>query len=162
MQLSEHFWWVALYTTRLINGLPCSCVSGRDRSSTDNNVVAHTIILRRNSATISAKSGESPYLTSGIPSAVILQPSRLHICKAGTNRDLAFLIDGCQRGRVKGKQPRVSNMLASDHLRPAAIAAGVKIAGGQRFGFHNLRHRLGTLLVTKAKTDPKTVQALPT
>jgi integrase len=62
--------------------------------------------------------------------------------------------------KMKGKQPRVSNMLASDHLRPAAIAAGVKIADGQRFGFHNLRHSLATFLVTKAKTDPKTVQAM--
>jgi integrase len=44
--------------------------------------------------------------------------------------------------------------------RLAAIAVGVKIAEGQRFGFHNLRHSLATFLVTKAKADPKTVQAL--
>ena len=62
--------------------------------------------------------------------------------------------------KLKGLKPRVSNMLAWCYLRPAAIAAGVKIAEGQRFGFHNLRHSLATFLVTKAKADPKTVQAL--
>ena len=62
--------------------------------------------------------------------------------------------------KLKGLKPRVSNMLAWCYLRPAAIAAGAKIAEGQRFGFHNLRHSLATFLVTKAKADPKTAQAL--
>lgn len=62
--------------------------------------------------------------------------------------------------RCKGKQPRVANMLVEDHLRPAAVKAGV-IADGDpcRFGFHNLRHSLASFLV-RSKTDPKTVQAL--
>lgn len=62
--------------------------------------------------------------------------------------------------RCKGKQPRVANMLVEDHLRPAAIAAGVLKEGEKvRFGFHNLRHSLASFLV-RSKTDPKTVQAL--
>jgi site-specific recombinase XerD len=50
-------------------------------------------------------------------------------------------------------------MLVEDHLRPAAIKAGVSLAPGTRFGFHNLRHSLATFLVN-AGTDAKTVQTL--
>jgi integrase len=61
---------------------------------------------------------------------------------------------------LKGKQPRVANMLVEDHLRPAAIAAGVLNEGESvRFGFHNLRHSLASFLVGQG-TDPKTVQTL--
>jgi integrase len=60
--------------------------------------------------------------------------------------------------------------LVSDHLRPAAIKAGVLLVaedgtvcdstGGpvKRFGFHNLRHSLSTALMTGEKEDPRTVQ----
>jgi integrase len=62
--------------------------------------------------------------------------------------------------KLKGKQPRVANMLVSDHLRPAAVKAGVIAADWDgRFGFHNFRHSLASYLV-RSKTDPKTVQAL--
>jgi integrase len=60
--------------------------------------------------------------------------------------------------KTRGRTPRVGNMLCVDYLRPAAIAAGVKLEKGQRFGFHNLRHSLASFLVTKKKTDVKTVQ----
>ena len=43
---------------------------------------------------------------------------------------------------------------------PAAIAAGVAIRPGQRFGLHNLRHSLSNWLVNKAKVEPKTVQGI--
>ena len=64
--------------------------------------------------------------------------------------------------RLDGKQPRVPNMLVEDHLRPAAVKAGVpELLSGQkvRFGFHNLRHSLASFLVDSG-TDPKTVQDL--
>jgi len=62
--------------------------------------------------------------------------------------------------KLKGKQPRVANMLVSDYLRPAAVKAGVIPANwAGRFGFHNFRHSLASYLV-RSKTDPKTVQAL--
>jgi integrase len=62
--------------------------------------------------------------------------------------------------KLKGKQPRVANMLVSDHLRPAAVKAGVIAADWEgRFGFHNFRHSLASYLV-RSRTDPKTVQAL--
>ena len=35
------------------------------------------------------------------------------------------------------------------HLRPVAIAAGVAITDGQRFGLHYLRHSLSNWLVNK-------------
>jgi|SRR5690349_14036595 hypothetical protein len=57
-----------------------------------------------------------------------------------------------------------------DHLRPAAVKAGVlsshRDLQGQlvdddprRFGFHNLRHSLASFLI-RIRTDPKTVQTL--
>ena len=61
--------------------------------------------------------------------------------------------------RSKGRRPRSSSVLTSDHLRPAAIAAGLKLKKGQRFGFHNFRHGLASWLVNQG-TDVKTVQGL--
>jgi integrase len=72
--------------------------------------------------------------------------------------------------RLDGKQPRVANMLVEDHLRPAAVKAGIlsshRDVRGQlidddprRFGFHNLRHSLASFLI-RIRTDPKTVQTL--
>jgi len=51
--------------------------------------------------------------------------------------------------RLEGKQPRVANMLVEDHLRPAAVKAGILSShpdareqlvddDPRRFGFHNL------------------------
>jgi integrase len=52
----------------------------------------------------------------------------------------------------------VGNMLVSVHLRPAAIKAGVVLRPGQRFGFHNLRHSLSSLLITGKRADVRTTQ----
>jgi integrase len=60
--------------------------------------------------------------------------------------------------RTHGRTPRVGNMLVADHLRPAAIKAGVVLNPGQRFGFHNLRHSLSSLLITGRKADVRTTQ----
>jgi integrase len=59
-----------------------------------------------------------------------------------------------------GKVPVWASTFVADHLRPAAIGAGVPIASGQRFGLHNLRHSLSTWLVNKGKVEPKTVQGM--
>jgi integrase len=62
--------------------------------------------------------------------------------------------------KLKGKQPRVANMLVEDYLRPAAVKVGVLKEGEKvRFGFHNLRHSLASFLVRKG-TDVKTVQKM--
>jgi integrase len=62
--------------------------------------------------------------------------------------------------RLKGKQPRVANILVEDYLRPAAVNVGVLKEGEKvRFGFHNLRHSLASFLVRKG-TDVKTVQKM--
>lgn len=62
--------------------------------------------------------------------------------------------------KLKGKKPRVGNMLVEDHLRPAAIGAGVLKEGEKvRWGFQNLRHSLASFLIGQG-TDPKTVQTL--
>jgi integrase-like protein len=53
-----------------------------------------------------------------------------------------------------GKVPVRASTFVQDHLRPAAISAGVVLAKGQRFGLHNLRHSLSTWLVIKGKVDP--------
>jgi integrase len=73
-------------------------------------------------------------------------------------------------GQGEGENLRVGNMLVSDHLRPAAIKAGLlRVAEDsrvydssgspvKRLGFHNLRHSLSTALMTGEKEDPRTVQ----
>ena len=60
--------------------------------------------------------------------------------------------------KTHGRTPRAGNMLVADHLRPAAIKAGVILKPGQRFGFHNLRHSLSSLLITGQKSDVRTTQ----
>ncbi len=60
--------------------------------------------------------------------------------------------------KTHGRTPRVGNMLVSDYLRPAALKAGVILKPGQRFGFHNLRHSLSSLLITGKKVDVRTTQ----
>ena len=59
-----------------------------------------------------------------------------------------------------GKVPIRASTFVQDHLRPAAMSAGVVLVKGQRFGLHNLRHSLSTWLVNKGKVDPKTVQGM--
>ena len=62
--------------------------------------------------------------------------------------------------KLKGKKPRVGNMLVQDYIRPAAVKIGIlEKDDPRRFGFHNLRHSLASFLV-RTQTDPKTVQAL--
>ena len=72
--------------------------------------------------------------------------------------------------RLEGKQPRVAYMLVEDHLRPAAVKAGILSSHGdargklvdddpRRFNFHNLRHSLASFLI-RIRIDPKTVQTL--
>ncbi len=62
--------------------------------------------------------------------------------------------------KALGKVPLSASIFVADHLRPAAIATGVKIEKGHRFGLHNLRHSLSNWLVNKAKVEPKTVQGI--
>jgi len=51
-------------------------------------------------------------------------------------------------------------MLCADHLRPAAIAAGVlKKERHVRFGFHSMRHSLASFLVSRGE-NPTVVQKL--
>jgi integrase len=62
--------------------------------------------------------------------------------------------------KLKGKKPRVGNMLISDHLRPAAEKVGIVKPGDKiRFGLHTLRHGLASYLVGQGK-DPKVVQTM--
>jgi integrase len=62
--------------------------------------------------------------------------------------------------KAEGRVPISPAVFVADHLRPAAINAGVQIDKGQRFGLHNLRHSLSSWLVNKAKVEPKTVQSI--
>jgi integrase len=61
--------------------------------------------------------------------------------------------------KLKGKTPLSASVMTADKIRPAAVKAGVRLAKGARFGFHNLRHSLATFLVNIG-TDVKTVQGL--
>jgi integrase len=62
--------------------------------------------------------------------------------------------------KMRGKVPISASAFVKDHLRPAALKAGVKIPEGYRFGLHNLRHSLSNWLVNKAKEIPKTVSGI--
>jgi integrase len=73
------------------------------------------------------------------------------------SKDTDFIFPSLREG---GRKPLYASSFVADYLRPAAIAAGVQIADGQRFGLHNLRHSLSNWLINQAETDPKTVQGL--
>ena len=60
----------------------------------------------------------------------------------------------------EGRVPLSPAVFVADHLRPAALKAGVQIPDGHRFGLHNMRHSLSHWLVNKAKVEPKTVQSI--
>ncbi|MFZ1136570.1 MAG: site-specific integrase, partial [Candidatus Korobacteraceae bacterium] len=62
--------------------------------------------------------------------------------------------------KAEGRVPMSPAVFLADHLRPAAIKAGVQIPDGVRFGLHNMRHSLSHWLVNKAKVEPKTVQSI--
>jgi integrase len=62
--------------------------------------------------------------------------------------------------KESGRVPICASVFCSDHLRPAAKAAGVTIPDGHRWGLHNLRHSLSNWLVNKAKENPKTVSGI--
>ncbi len=59
----------------------------------------------------------------------------------------------------KGVVPVCASVFDRSYLRPVAIAAGVSIPDGYRFGLHNLRHSLSNWLVNSG-TDVKTVQTM--
>lgn len=62
--------------------------------------------------------------------------------------------------RRRGKIPRSASVLVADHLRPAAIAAGILKEGEDcRYGLHTLRHSLATWLCSNG-TDPHVVKSL--
>ncbi len=61
--------------------------------------------------------------------------------------------------KLKGKTPMSASMMTGAKIRPAAVKVGIRLAKGQRFGFHNFRHSLATFLVNRG-TDVKTIQGL--
>src|ERR1019366_8837855 len=77
------------------------------------------------------------------PQALVARPSVKH---------------GPVRDSRESLTPPKAEYTGADHLRPAAIRAGVILRPGQRFGFHNLRHSLSTLLITGQKSDVRTTQ----
>jgi integrase len=61
--------------------------------------------------------------------------------------------------KLKGITPMSASMMTGAKIRPAAVKVGIRLAEGQRFGFHNFRHSLATFLVSRGK-DVKTIQGL--
>jgi integrase len=71
--------------------------------------------------------------------------------------------------RKQGKQPRLASMLVEDYIRPSAISSRVlEVNDGEcyydgelveRFGFHSLRHGLGTWLAENG-TSPEVIQRM--
>ena len=63
--------------------------------------------------------------------------------------------------RENGRVPLSPAVFLRDHLRKAAIRAGVQVPKGHRFGLHNLRDSLSNWMVNKAKVEPGAVQGIP-
>jgi integrase len=61
--------------------------------------------------------------------------------------------------KLKGKTPMSASMMTAAKIRPAAVKVGIRLAKGQRFGFHNFCHSFATFLVSRGK-DVKTIQGL--
>jgi integrase len=61
--------------------------------------------------------------------------------------------------KLTGKTPMSASTMTAAKIRPAAVKIGIRLAKGQRFGFHNFRHSLATFLVSRG-TDIKTIQGL--
>jgi integrase len=62
--------------------------------------------------------------------------------------------------KASGRAPLSGGIFAADHLRKAALAVGVPIPDGHRYGLHNLRHSLSNWMVNKGRVAPKTVQSI--
>ena len=63
--------------------------------------------------------------------------------------------------KAKGKKPRSAGVAGQDYLRPAAVKAGVIPATYKgRFGWHNLRHSLGTFFANNEVNLPLIQSAL--
>lgn len=61
--------------------------------------------------------------------------------------------------KLRGAKPRSASSAAKDFLRPAAVHAGVILAGSKkRFGWHNLRHSLSEYLA--GDVDPVVIMKL--
>jgi integrase len=60
--------------------------------------------------------------------------------------------------KMSGTISMCAGIFVTDHLRPAALAAGIRIAEKQRFGLHSLRSSMATWIVSIDKTDVKTAQ----
>ena len=67
-------------------------------------------------------------------------------------KQFSYPCNECPSWHLTSMQPDAFGM--------AAIAAGVRIPDGHRFGRHNLRHSLSNWLVNQGKVDPKTVQEM--
>ena len=61
--------------------------------------------------------------------------------------------------KMKGKTPLSASVMTAAKIRPAAVKVRIRLAKGQRCGFHNFRHSLATFLVSRGK-DVKTIQGL--
>jgi integrase len=51
-----------------------------------------------------------------------------------------------------------AGIFVTDHLGPAALAAGMQIADGEQFGLHSLRSSMATWMVSIDEIDVKTAQ----
>ena len=62
--------------------------------------------------------------------------------------------------KMGGRIPMCPGIFVTDHLRPAALRAGIRIDPRQRLGLHSFRASLATWLVSVDKCDPKTAQGI--
>ena|ERR1039458_7089259 len=108
-----------------------------------------------------SKGKETPGKNEGSMTQVPMHPAMAE-CLQGWRRETLYHADGnwiFPSIKEKGRIPRVASCCSQDHLRPAAVLAGVITADfAGRFGWHNLRHSLATFLATNV--DIKMAQTI--
>jgi hypothetical protein len=87
-----------------------------------------------------------------------LRAARRSLPNSPYARSTLGTMTGFFRRQVERTIPMCAGIFVTDHLRPAALAAGIKIADGQRFGVLSLRSGMATWMVSIDKTEVKTAQ----
>jgi len=104
-----------------------------------------------------SKGKETPGKTLGSMTEVVMHPSLAEALQAW-RRESTYNLDSdwvFASSRAKGKVPRSAVSAGKDHLRPAAVKAGVISAEYKgRFGWHNLRHSLATFFAANEVNLP--------
>ena len=116
-----------------------------------------SLILARRTGRGGSKGKETPGKTLGSMTEVVMHPALAEALQTWW-RESTYSLDPdwvFAFSRAKGKVPRSAVSAGKDHLRPAAVKAGVIPAEYKgRSGWHNLRHSLATFFAVNEVNLP--------